>query len=152
MDPKSFLHRLLHAFDAPEPAPLPEPDEKLALGTLLVRVAKSDLEYAFAEISQIDKLLTRLFGLGPIEAAKMRATCERLDKEAPDTEKFAQIIRQMVSFDARLDALEALWEVVLVDGAIQSQEIDVISQVQTVLGLSEEDSIEAKAKAMQQMG
>ncbi len=151
MDPKSFLHRLLHAFDAPEPAPLPEPDEKLALGTLLVRVAKSDLEYAFAEISQIDKLLTRLFGLGPIEAAKMRATCERLDKEAPDTEKFAQIIRQMVSFDARLDALEALWEVVLVDGAIQSQEIDVISQVQTVLGLSEEDSIEAKAKAMQQM-
>ncbi|MEL7257319.1 MAG: TerB family tellurite resistance protein [Pseudomonadota bacterium] len=152
MDAKSFLHRLLHAFDAPEPAPLPEPDEKLALGTLLVRVAKSDLEYAFAEISQIDKLLTRLFGLGPIEAAKMRATCERLDKEAPDTDKFAQIIREMVSFDARLDALEALWEVVLVDGSVQSEEINVVSEVQTALGLSEEDSVAAKAKAMEQMG
>ncbi len=152
MDAKSFLHRLLHAFDAPEPDPLPEPDEKLALGTLLVRVAKSDLTYVFAEISQIDRLLTRLFVLGPIEAAKMRATCERLDKEAPETEKFAQIIREMVSFDARLDALEALWEVVLADGSIRTQEIEVISQVQIALGLSEEDSVAAKAKAMEQMG
>ncbi len=152
MDAKSLIHRLLHAFDAPEPAPLPVPDEKLALGTLLVRVAKSDLEYAFAEISQIDKLLTRLFGLGAIEAAKMRAICERLDKEAPETEKFAQIIREMVSLEARLDALEALWEVVLADGSVQSQEMTVISEVQLSLGLSEEDSIEAKAKAAAQLG
>lgn len=152
MDPKSFLHRLLHAFDAPEPAPLPEPDEKLALGTLLVRVAKSDLTYVFAEISQIDRLLTRLFGLGPIEAAKMRATCERLDKAAPATDKFAQIIRETVSLEARLDALEALWEVVLADGAVLSQEIEVISEVQRALGLSEEDSVAAKAKAAEQLG
>lgn len=152
MDPKSFLHRLLHAFDAPQPAPLPEPDEKLALGTLLVRVAKSDRTYVFAEISRIDQLLTRLFDLGPVEAAKMRATCERLDKEAPETEKFAQIIRETVRFDARTDALEALWEVVLADGTVHTQEIEVVSQVQTALGLSEEDSVAAKARAIDEVG
>ena len=116
MQKPSLLHRLLHAFDAPEPPPLPAPDEKLALGALMVRVAMSDHSYKFAEVHRIDLLLRRLFGLGPIEAAKMRATSERLEREAPDTEEFGDILRKTVSFAARVDALEALWEVTLADG------------------------------------
>ena len=107
MEAKALLHRLIHAFDAPEPAPLPEPDEQLALGALMVRVALSDHHYELSEISKIDRLFGRLYGLKPIEAAKMRATSEKLEKQAPETDRFAIIIRETVSFDARVDALEA---------------------------------------------
>ncbi len=41
----------------PEPTALPEPDEKLALGALLVRVAKSDNHYDVDEIGEIDRIL-----------------------------------------------------------------------------------------------
>lgn len=147
MDVASLLHRLRHAFDAPAPPPLPELDEKLALGALLVRSAKSDHTYALAEISRIDKLLARLFGLKPIEAAKMRATCEKLDRAAPDTARFAHLIRETVSFEARADALEALWEVVLADGEIQPAEAALCEEVREALGLSHEDAATARARA-----
>lgn len=142
-----MLNRILHAFTAPKPDPLPEPDEKLALGALMVRVAKSDAAYRFEEISKIDRLLTRLFGLNPVEAAKMRATCEKLNSEAPETEHFAHVIRETTSFQARLDALEAMWEVLLADGVRRDEEIAVIRAARLAMGLSESDSDTARATA-----
>jgi len=142
-----MLERLFKAFSAPTPEPLPEPDEKLALGVLMVRVAKSDSNYKVSEISRIDRLLARLNGLKPIEAAKMRATCEKLDKAAPPADEFAHLIRETVSFAARIDALEALWEVVLADGERRDEEIAVVNEVREALGLSEADSDKARVIA-----
>lgn len=147
MDAKGLLHRILHAFDAPEPTPLPEPDEKTALGALMVRVAQSDHRYKLAEISRIDRLLSRLFGLGAIDAAKMRATCEKLEKAAPDTDRFAHLIRETVSFEARIDALEALWEVVLADGEVRDEELAAVEHAREAMGLSHSDSDRARATA-----
>lgn len=147
MDVKALLHRLTHAHGSPVPRPLPEPDEKLALGALMVRVAMSDRDYRLAEISRIDRLLARLYGLKPIEAAKMRATCERLARAAPETGRFAHLIRETVSFEARIDALEALWEVVLADGSADAPELAVIEEVREAIGLSEEDSTHARRTA-----
>ena len=142
-----MINRILQAFSAPKPAPLPEPDEKLALGALMVRVAKSDHHYEVAEIKRIDRLLTRLYGLKPIEAAKMRATCEKLEHAAPDTERFAHLIRETVSIDARVNALEALWEVVLSDGASQPEELQVLDVAREAMGLSHADSDTARTLA-----
>ncbi|SLN63928.1 Tellurite resistance protein TerB [Roseovarius litorisediminis] len=142
-----MLSRILHAFSAPKPIPLPEPDEKLALGALMVRVAQSDHNYRQSEISRIDRLLARLYGLKPIEAAKMRATCEKLEKQAPNTDRFAHLIRETVSFEARIEALEALWEVVLSDGDSQLEELQVMDTAREAMGLSEADSATARAIA-----
>jgi len=147
MDVRDLLDRLMHAFSADRPAPLPEPDERLALGALMVRVALSDHDSDLAEIRRIDRLLSRLFGLGPVEAAKMRATSEKLEKQAPDTDRFAHLIRETVSFESRLDALEALWEVVLADGSIAAAELRVIDAAREALGLSEADSARVRETA-----
>lgn len=149
MDAKTLFHRMLHTFTTPKSAPLPDPDEKLALGALMVRVAISDRGYQLAEISRIDQLLSRLYGLKPIEAAKMRAISEKLEKQAPSTDRFAHLIRETVSFEARVDALEALWEVVLADGAAEASELQVIEAAREALGLSEADSERARAVAEQ---
>lgn len=138
---------ILAAFSAPRPAPLPEPDDRLALGALMVRVAKSDRMYELAEISRIDRLLSRLNGIGPVAAAKMRATCEKLERQAPDTERFGHIIRETVSFEARIDALEALWEVLLADHEVAPEELQVIDAAREAMGLSQADSDSARAIA-----
>ena len=64
-----FLARLR---GTPKAQELPEPDEKLALGALLVRVAKSDTFYHVNEIVEIDHILANSFGLNAVEAAKLR--------------------------------------------------------------------------------
>ncbi|WP_397542250.1 tellurite resistance TerB family protein [Roseovarius salis] len=147
MDAKALLTRLAHAFSARQPVPLPEPDERLALGALMVRVALSDHAYDLAEIRRIDRLLSRLYGLGPVDAAKMRATAEKLERQAPETERFAHLIRETVRFEARLEALEALWEVVLADGMASASELRVIEEARESLGLSETDSLAARETA-----
>lgn len=142
-----MLNRILNTFSTPSPEPLPEPDEKLALGALMVRVAKSDHNYQFEEISRIDRLLTRLFGLNPVEAAKTRATCEKLEHAAPETEHFAHVIRETTSFQARIDALEAMWEVLLADGEAHDEEAAVIEAARIAMGLSKSDSDTARETA-----
>lgn len=142
-----MLRRILHAFSAPNPPALPEPDARLALGALMVRIAKSDSHYDLLEIQRIDLLLRRLFTLGPLDAARMRATCERLEHAAPATDRFGHLIRETVSLDARLAALEALWEVVLSDGISDPKELDVLEIARDAMGLSTADSDSARAMA-----
>jgi uncharacterized tellurite resistance protein B-like protein len=147
-----MLGKLLKTFRASHATPLPQPDAKLALGALMVRVAKSDHSYKLAEIQRIDRLLARLFGLNPVAAAKMRATCEKLDAAAPHTDAFAELIRGELDHEHRLSALEALCEVMLVDGLPHIEEIDEIHATRVLLGLDEADLTEALARARAENG
>ncbi|MFP4327174.1 MAG: TerB family tellurite resistance protein [Paracoccaceae bacterium] len=143
-----MFRRILDLFHPQaQPEPLPEPDARLALGALLVRVAKSDHAYLFEEISRIDRILAARFGLNPVEAAKLRATCEKLEHEAPETERFAQVIRDSVEYPERLGVVGALWEVMMADGRADPEEEAAIRAVETALGVSEYDSRAARAAA-----
>jgi len=143
----SLLRNLLDRFRATHPKPLPEPDDKLALGALMVRVAKSDRIYSVAEISLIDRVLARHFGLNPVAAAKMRATCEKLDAAAPGSDRFAALIREDLPFEARMEALCDLWLVVLADGEENPAEVAVVEAARQALGLSEADGAQAQERA-----
>lgn len=122
------------------PAPLPDPDEQLALGALLVRVAKSDKHYDAVEISEIDRILSHSFGLAPVAAAKMRATCEKLEAQAPGTPDFALLIRQTVEYPRRLEMLNALWQVIMADGTHVPEEDASMLEIEKILGIRPEDS------------
>lgn len=142
-----MLSRILDLFKGRPSDPLPDPDARLALGALMVRVAKADARYDVTEISRIDALLARMNGLGPVDAAKMRATCEKIEAEAPSTRKFALLIRETVSFEARIEAHEALWQVMLADGKPDAPELAIIAQVREALGLSKADCDAAQGRA-----
>lgn len=127
--------------------PLPQPNPQLALGALLVRVAFSDHEYRFEEVSQIDRILAATFDLGPIEAAKLRATCEALERHAPGTPEFADILRAEVAYEDRLNLARNMWTVVMADGQNRPEEESVLHQIEGALGLSPEDSARIQADA-----
>ncbi len=148
----SVLSQMLHRFRAAEPAPLPDPDAKLAIGALMVQIAMSDRNYQVEEISLIDRVLARLCDLDPIEAAKMRATCEKLNAAAPDTETFAALIRAELDVDSRCEALAALWQVVMVDGDVQENETAIVETARLALGLSVADNAAARAQAKTALG
>ncbi|MBT0957318.1 TerB family tellurite resistance protein [Alphaproteobacteria bacterium KMM 3653] len=121
-------------------APLPELDARLALGALLVRLAKSDHLYSVEEISKIDVILANRYALNPVEAAKMRATCEKLEAQAPDTQSFTEQVQAGVSHAERLAVFDTLWQVSMADGRLRAEEDKVLRFVGTALGLSQEDA------------
>ncbi len=140
----AWLHR---PKDQPAPEPLPELDARLALGALLVRLAKADHVYLFEELEQIDRILAEREGLGPIDAAKMRATCERLEHAMPETEHFTALIREAVPYDERRSIVEALWRVILADGIEQDQELIVAELIEDQLGVERAHSKSAREAA-----
>ncbi|MCE8513636.1 TerB family tellurite resistance protein [Ruegeria pomeroyi] len=147
-----MLKKFLQAFRPPSPTPLPDPDAELALGALLVRVAKADREYQVEEISLIDRILARLYGHNAIEAAKVRATCEKLHAAAPDTDTFGKLIRETTGLEERLAALDALWEVVLADGLQREGELKIVEEARIAMGLSRKDSDGARDRILARAG
>ncbi|MDA7425364.1 tellurite resistance TerB family protein [Thalassococcus lentus] len=144
-----MLERLTSLFKsrAPVDAPLPEPDARLALGTLLVRVAMADKAYLFEEVEQIDRILAEAYGLTPIEAAKMRATCEKLAFSVEDDGEMARVIREAVDYDHRRETMEALWRVVIADGITDERETAAVELIEEQLGMARDDSQAARAAA-----
>ncbi|MDX2485829.1 TerB family tellurite resistance protein [Antarcticimicrobium sediminis] len=139
-----MLKKLFQSFRPVEQTALPDPDAELALGALLVRVALADRDYQVEEISLIDRILARLYQHNAIEAAKVRATCEKLHAAAPETDTFGKLIRETTGLEERLAAMEALWEVVLADGAQKEGELKIIEEARKAMGLSVADSAAAR--------
>jgi uncharacterized tellurite resistance protein B-like protein len=131
----------------PQPKTLPQPNAQLALGALLVRVAFADRNYHATEIGQIDRILAKTFNLKPIEAAKLRAVCEALERDAHDTPEFARILRQEVDYAQRLALGEAMWAVALSDGKPKETEEIQLLAIETALGLTDTDIEELRKKA-----
>ena len=141
-----FLKRLIQ----PEPAQLPDADARLALTALLVRIAKSDNDYAPAEKVRIDQITAKRYGLDAQAAAALRTDAEELETQAPDTVRFTRAIKDAVPYEARLGVIEALWDVVLADGTRADEENALLRLVANLLGVTDTDSAMARKRVESQ--
>jgi uncharacterized tellurite resistance protein B-like protein len=142
-----MFDRLLKSLFASEPQELPDEDARLALTALLVRLARSDHDYAPAEINEIEQIIAARYHLGQGDATALRREAEALEAEAPDTVRFTQAIKQAVPYDERLRVVESAWMVVLADGARAHEENALMRMVASLLGISDRDSHIARQKA-----
>ena len=138
----AFLEKLTR----PAPQPLPQDEARLALVALLVRAARSDGVYAPEERARIDRIAMARYGLEAAAAAALRAEAERLEAEAPDTVRFTRAIKQAVAHEDREGVMEAMWQVVLTDGARDSGENALMRMVAPLLGISDVDSARARQR------
>ena len=131
---------LFKRLTAPDPAPLPDADARIAVGALLVRLARSDNSYDAEEIAQIDAVLMQRYGLSDADAADLRAQCEAAEAEAPDTVRFTKAIKDAVPYEEREAVISALWSVVLADGVRDKHEDAMLRMVAPMLGVTDQDS------------
>ncbi len=123
-----------------------EKDARLALVGLLVRIARSDGDYAPAEIHRIDRISMARYGLSAAQAAALRADAEQIEAEAPDTVRFTRAIKEAVPYEHRIGVVEAMWEVVLADGHRENEEDALMRMVVSFLGVSDVESAEARQR------
>jgi len=137
---------LLKRLTQPDPPQLPDGDARLALGALLVRVARSDGTYDTTEAARIDRILSERYGLTPFEAPRLRGEAEALEAEAPDTVRFTRAIKDAVPYEDRAAVIEALWAVVLADGVRDHEEDALLRLVANLLGINDRDSALARQR------
>ncbi|MEM9786135.1 MAG: TerB family tellurite resistance protein [Pseudomonadota bacterium] len=137
---------LLRRLTAPEPEQLPDTDARLALAALLVRIARTDGDYAAVEIAQIDESLMRRYQMDANAAAALRAEAETLESQAPDTVRFTRAIKDAVAYDDRVAVVEALWAVVMADGIRDNEEDSMMRMTASLLGVTDQDSHAARLR------
>lgn len=137
-----FLSRLIQS----EPEPLPDADARLALTALMVRIARSDGDYATEERRRIDRICETRYALSPEDARRLREDAEGLEAEAPDTVRFTRAIKDAVPYDHRLAVIEALWQVALADGERDAEEEALMRMASNFLGITDMDSALARQR------
>jgi uncharacterized tellurite resistance protein B-like protein len=128
----------------------PEQDEisaRQAMAALMVRIAKSDDDYAVAECERIDAVLSVLYSLSTSEASALRLQAETLEADAPDTVRFTRAIKEEVPYEERFDVVRALWQVVLADGERDHEEDALMRLLASLLGVNDRDSAIARQQA-----
>lgn len=108
----------------------------------------SDRDYRASEVGAIDKILARTFQLKPLEAAKLRATCEALERHAPGTPEFTEILREAVPYADRVDLAASMWQVLLADAEHAAIEEETLHQIETAMGITPADSAEIKSRVL----
>ncbi|MCY3880045.1 MAG: TerB family tellurite resistance protein [Rhodobacteraceae bacterium] len=141
-----MLKNLLSLLNEPEPEPLGEEDSKLALAVLLVRVGRSDDDYADVEKQRTDHILARRFGLSPEQAEALRLEAESIEGEVADNVSFTRTLKRAVPIEERVGLIEALWEIVLSDEQRDYTEDGYLRLVCRLLGVNDRDSALARRR------
>lgn len=142
-----MISSLLDRLFAPAPTLLDRDDARLALSALLVRLARSDGDYAAAEITAIDRALTNRYALPPEAATALRNEAEQFESQAPDTVRFTRAIKDAVPIEERISVIEAAWQVVLADGARAEEEDALMRMIASLLGVNDRESNMARLRA-----
>lgn len=142
-----MFQNLLNRLMGDAPAPLPDNDARLALTALLVRLARSDGDYARVEVAQIERIIIARYGLEGDAAHALRHDAELFEETAPDTVRFTRAIKEAVPYEDRAAVVEAAWSVVLADGQRADEEDSLMRMVANLLGVNDVDSAQARHRA-----
>lgn len=137
---------LIRRLTQPAPMPLGAEETRLALAALLVRVARADGHYGEPERDRIGRILARRYGLGPFDIPRLLAEAEALEAGASDTVRFTRLVKEEVPYEEREGIMEALWEVVLADGARNQEEDALLRLTANLLGVNDRDSALARQR------
>ncbi|WP_375173426.1 TerB family tellurite resistance protein [Pseudooceanicola sp.] len=137
---------LLTRLVRPEPDPLTENDARLALVSLLVRIARSDGDYDRREKKTILEIAQTRFCIGHEAAEELVREAEEIEARAPDTVRFTRAIKDAVAYEDRLGVVEALWSVVLADGERDPEEDALLRLTASLLGVADRDSNAARLR------
>lgn len=129
-----MIGRLFRKPEASKPA-----DGRAAVAALLVRVARTDGEYAAEEKAVIQEVLTRRYG-----SAEMLSDGEALEHSAGDTVHLTKAIKDEIAHDDRMEYLQDLWRVVLADETRDFEEDGFMRLASNLLGMTDRDSARSR--------
>ncbi|MCG6909034.1 MAG: TerB family tellurite resistance protein [Deltaproteobacteria bacterium] len=126
----------------------PAHDIHVAVCALLVELASIDEHFTRAEMEAILAILKEKYGLAGEHADALIAEAEKELEESVDLWQFASLINRNYSNEEKIAIIEALWQVVYVDGKMDKYEHYLMNKLKHLLRLSHDQLIDAKLKVL----
>ena len=119
--------------------------------SLLVEAASIDGEIGNDEINQIENILIGRLNLDKIEAKKILEQTISESEEQIEIWSKTNDIRKELDYEERLNILELMWEIVLVDDVLDVFEAQLMRRVSGLLYISDIDSGNCKKRAIEKL-
>ena len=129
-------------------------DEVKALNSivaLLVEAASIDGEIGNDEKNQIEKILIERLHLEKIHAEKILEQTISESEEQIEIWSKTNDIRKELDYEERLNILELMWEIVLIDNVLDVFEAQLMRRVSGLLYISDIDSGTSKKRAIEKL-
>lgn len=120
-----------------------------ATAALLVAAAYGDGEFDPAERRSVQKSLRSAFGISSDEARALLEAAEEVGLPGDALEATAAAVAENLDAPQRQQVLGLIWAVVYADLVVDDAEVELVARVTPSLGLSADESQEARAKAFQ---
>ena len=122
--------------------------KKLQIATcaIFIEVANADEDFSSKEKSLIITLMKEIFNLSDIETEELISLSEEEIKESVSLYEFTEIVDAHLNYNEKIQIIENLWRLILVDDKLHQYEDYFIRKVVNNLHLSHADMIDAKLK------
>ena len=119
----------------------------LATAVLLVEVMRADTECTEAERRAVLAVLQQRFALAADEQAQLLALAEHSAQTATDFHAFTSTLNEQLSFEDKVQVVQAMWAVAYTDGQLSAHENHVLWRVADLLHVPHGAYINAKLRA-----
>jgi len=114
-------------------------DPKLAAAALLFHIMDVDGETRESERKKLASMLSLKYNLKGDALKKLIRAAEAADNEAIDFSSFTSVLKRQLDYNARLDFVGLMWELVYADGDVSEVEADVTWRIAELIGIREDD-------------
>ena len=128
-----------------------EQKKHVAAGVLLLEAAHIDNECTEEEMAHIVETLRDKFNLSDSCVADLLELAHDGRKEAVDLWQFTNHINQHFSLAEKLEVMEDVWRIILIDGQLEKHEDHYAHKLANLLRLGHKQMIDAKLKAREQV-
>lgn len=126
-------------------------DANVALCVLLLEAAYVDGECSDEEKEHVITTLTTNYEVTREEIDDFISSADRKRKDAIDLFQFTRYLNNNLSKQERIEAMEAVWRIILIDGQLEAHEDHFAHKLANLLRLTHRELIDAKIKARQQL-
>jgi len=150
------LQQLFDRFTAASPQETPAERQHalgMAAAVLLVEAMRADADHHADELQAVQAALRKRFGWDDEqELARLIAQAEAHASQANDYFRFTSQLNEHCGQADKVALVEAMWSVAYADGALNADEMHVISKVAGLLHVTHGEYIAAKLHAKQAAG
>ncbi len=99
----------------------------------------ADGETRESERKKLSSMLSQKYGLKGDSLKQLIQAAEKADQEAIDLSDFTSVLKRQLDYQARLDLIGLMWEMVYADGKVSEVEADVMWRVAELVGIRQDD-------------
>lgn len=121
-------------------------DPRLAAAALMFHIMDADGQTRDSERARLSSVLAQKYDLKGEKLKRLLKAAEEADQQSVSLSNFTSILKRDLDYEARLDFIALMWDVVYADGTASEVEVDVMWRIAGLIGIREQDQKEIEAR------